>query len=161
MTKKDYKGDVVAEAWDHTKSEADPPFDAIREVAFKENLAFRAEKVKTTGIATTNFEKEVAKLLAEEPGDDSPMAVVEPPVGVNYEAAAEGQVGDAGPGATDETAPPSQLATVENFSAPSADTVDSLVAGHSRAELEQMAKDKGLDGNSYTNKTELATAILA
>lgn len=41
------------------------------------------------------------------------------------------------------------------------ETVESLAKKHSRPELEQLAKDAGLDGNTYTNKTELATAILA
>ncbi len=39
-------------------------------------------------------------------------------------------------------------------------TVESL-AKMKREKLEKMAKEAGLDGNSYTNKTELATAILA
>ena len=43
----------------------------------------------------------------------------------------------------------------------SSDTVESLVKAHSREELETMAKELGLDGNAHTNKTELATAILA
>jgi hypothetical protein len=40
-----------------------------------------------------------------------------------------------------------------------ADTVESL-AKKSREELEILAKAKGLDGNKYTNKNELAQAIL-
>jgi hypothetical protein len=39
------------------------------------------------------------------------------------------------------------------------DTVESLER-KSRAELEILAKAKGLDGDKYTNKTELAQAIL-
>lgn len=38
-------------------------------------------------------------------------------------------------------------------------TFDEL-AKMKRAELEALAKEKGLDGNAYTNKTELANAIL-
>ena len=41
------------------------------------------------------------------------------------------------------------------------ETVESLAKKHNRAELEEMAKEAGLDGNTYTNKTELAAAILA
>lgn len=40
------------------------------------------------------------------------------------------------------------------------ETVESL-AKKTRPELEELAKDAGLDGDSYMNKTELATAILA
>jgi len=40
------------------------------------------------------------------------------------------------------------------------DTVESL-AKRGRKELEAMAKEAGLDGDSYTNKQELAAAILA
>jgi len=41
------------------------------------------------------------------------------------------------------------------------ETVESLTKKFSRTELEQMAIDAGLDGNTYTNKAELATAIIA
>lgn len=40
------------------------------------------------------------------------------------------------------------------------ETAENLAKSNSRESLEQMAKDAGLDGNSYTNKTELAQAIL-
>lgn len=40
-------------------------------------------------------------------------------------------------------------------------TVASLSKDHTREELQEMAKQLGLDGDDYTNKTELATAILA
>ena len=39
-------------------------------------------------------------------------------------------------------------------------TAEDLAANHKRKELEKMAKEKGLDGNTYTNKQELAEAIL-
>jgi len=41
------------------------------------------------------------------------------------------------------------------------ETAVSLSKAHSREELVEMAKEYGLDGDQYTNKTELATAILA
>lgn len=49
----------------------------------------------------------------------------------------------------------------ESESEEETETAELLAKKHSRAELEQMAKDAGLDGDSYTNKTELADAILA
>lgn len=41
------------------------------------------------------------------------------------------------------------------------DSAEDLAANNKRADLEQLAKDVGLDGNKYTNKLELAEAILA
>ena len=41
-----------------------------------------------------------------------------------------------------------------------AETIESLQK-MSREELEALAKESGLDGDSYTNKKELATAIMA
>lgn len=93
MSKKDYHGNIAAEAWDETKAEADPEFAAIPELGFRENLEFRAAKVKETGIAITNFEKKVAEILSSEPKDPAPLAVVDSAPGVNLdEAAAEGIV---------------------------------------------------------------------
>lgn len=56
-----------------------------------------------------------------------------------------------------QDAKPAQTEAVDEAKA---ETVESLVAGNSREELNKRAKDAGLDGDSYTNKTELATAIL-
>lgn len=41
------------------------------------------------------------------------------------------------------------------------ETAVSLSKAHSREDLVEMAKQYGLDGDGYTNKQELATAILA
>lgn len=91
MSEKDYKGNVTAQAWDETRQAADPPFDLIPELGFKENLEFRAAKVKETGIATTNFEKKVAQLLtSDEYKDSGALAVVDSTV--NLEAAADGLI---------------------------------------------------------------------
>ena len=56
-------------------------------------------------------------------------------------------------------------ADAEEPNAPDSDgsepvTAESLVKGNSREQLEEMAKAAGLDGNTYTNKKELAEAIL-
>lgn len=40
------------------------------------------------------------------------------------------------------------------------ETAESLAKGSTRDELNKRAKASGLDGNSYTNKPELAAAIL-
>lgn len=61
-----------------------------------------------------------------------------------------------------EESPMFEIAKDEEPEAAPADenTVEFLVKKHNRAELVQMAKDAGLDGDSYTNKSELAEAIL-
>lgn len=51
-------------------------------------------------------------------------------------------------------------ATADEAETDSVETVESLVADNTRDVLNERAKAAGLDGDSYTNKTELATAIL-
>lgn len=41
------------------------------------------------------------------------------------------------------------------------ETVESLVKANSKEELSKMAVEVGLDGNSFTNKAEMAEAIIA
>lgn len=43
---------------------------------------------------------------------------------------------------------------------PESDEADLLVKNNDRKALDKMAKDLGLDGNSYTDKKELAAAIV-
>lgn len=79
MSKKDYKGDIAAAAWDATKADSDVDFDNIPNPEFKNDLNFRAAKVKETGTAITNFEQEVLRLHQAEKKNavnDGPMAVV-------------------------------------------------------------------------------------
>ena len=83
------KTNLIARAWHETKDEADPEFDLIPNLEFRENLNFRAAKVKETGIANTNFEMKYAELIANEPKDDAPMAVVQDPAGLGANATAE------------------------------------------------------------------------
>lgn len=71
---------VTAQAWNASKSAADPDFDAIPELGFKENLEFRAAKVKETGVAVTPFELEVEKILAKTPTVEAPVEATKTPV---------------------------------------------------------------------------------
>jgi hypothetical protein len=75
--------DVAAQAWHNTKDAQDPEFEAIPNLEFKGKLQYAADKVRETGIAQTNFEKEVARLHAEGSDDDAPMAVVDPQPGLD------------------------------------------------------------------------------
>lgn len=83
-------GSIAQQAWDETRNPTDPAFNAISEIEFKGKLEFMASKVQETGIATTNFEKKVAEILANQELESSPMAVVEAPV--NLDAAADGLI---------------------------------------------------------------------
>jgi len=56
--------DIVAEAWNGTKAVDDPLFEAIREVAFRDQLLFQAFKVMETGTAISPFEVEVLRLMS-------------------------------------------------------------------------------------------------
>jgi len=72
---------VPEEAWNATKLPEDPEWKDIPNVEFKGKLEFAADKVKSTGIAQTNFELKCKQLFAEEAEDalnDGSMAVVNP-----------------------------------------------------------------------------------
>lgn len=57
---------LAEHAWNLSKADADPSYADIPDNGFKENLDFRAEKVKETGIAITPFEIMVEGLLASD-----------------------------------------------------------------------------------------------
>lgn len=80
---------LIAKAWNDTKDPLDPEFDLIPNIEFRENLKFRADKVASTGIANTNFEVKYKELIANEPDEEAPMAVVQDPAGLGANATAE------------------------------------------------------------------------
>lgn len=148
MSNDKYKGNIAAEAWDKTKTEGDPDYAAIPNGEFRSNLDYRAAKVQETGIAITNFEKEVAAIIAKRPKDDAPMAVTAS--NVDFAAVAEGQTDDGGNAVAEEP---------ESLDAAESDEVKELTR-KSRGDLNKMAKKQGLDGKSFANKQELAAALV-
>lgn len=81
---------IEAQAWDATKLDTDPEWAAMPNREFRDKLQFAADRVKATGTASTNFEREVLSLYNQQftvkaaaAGDGSladdfkgPMAVV-------------------------------------------------------------------------------------
>lgn len=86
------KPSVPEEAWNATKNPEDPEWKEIPNVEFKGKLEFAADKVKSTGIAQTNFELKCKQLFAEELENalnDGSMAVVNPHAGLGGAPAVE------------------------------------------------------------------------
>lgn len=127
--------DIAAKAWNQVKGPGDAEYDLIPNIEFKGKLDFAAERVKATGVAETNFEKAVKDILDKAPQDPAPMA--------NEEAKViePDQTSGVGEGLDEEA--------------------KKLAKDNDRKGLEKLAKKAGLDGNSYTNKQELAEAIVA
>lgn len=157
MSNDKYKGNVAAEAWDKTKTEGDPDYAAIPNGEFRSNLDYRAAKVQETGIAITNFEKEVAAIIAKRPKDDSPMAVTAS--NVNFAAVAEGQTKDGGNAVSDDVEPAEDHVPEAADPDDNKDAINELTR-KSRGDLNKMAKKQGLDGKSFANKQELAAALV-
>lgn len=124
--------DIAAKAWNQVKGPGDAEYDLIPN-EFKGKLDFAAERVKATGVAETNFEKAVKDILDEE------AKVIEP----------------------DQTSGVGEGLDAAGDSEGHAEEAKKLAKDNDRKGLEKLAKKAGLDGNSYTNKQELAEAIVA
>lgn len=134
--------DIAAKAWNQVKGPGDAEYDLIPNIEFKGKLDFAAERVKATGVAETNFEKAVKDILDKQ--DPAPMAneeakVIEP----------------------DQTSGVGEGLDAAGDSEGHAEEAKKLAKDNDRKGLEKLAKKAGLDGNSYTNKQELAEAIVA
>lgn len=125
--------DIAAKAWNQVKGPGDAEYDLIPNIEFKGKLDFAAERVKATGVAETNFEKAVKDILDEE------AKVIEP----------------------DQTSGVGEGLDAAGDSEGHAEEAKKLAKDNDRKGLEKLAKKAGLDGNSYTNKQELAEAIVA